>query len=375
VYTEKIQELVLLRTLISKGESTNRKFPLFYPVISVFSVIQQFFWDNQHAIMITSRRLLWSVVALSMLAAGQVRAGDDFPSKPIRIIVPFPAGSSADTRTRQLGALMSPRLKQPVIIENRPGAAGTLGTAFAAKSAPDGYTLTYIVTTTVALAPHVYKTVGFDPLKDLHVLIVALKASAILVVRPDSPITSLQDLMTRAKATPGRLTYGTSGPGSPQHMMGERFKRTAQIDLVPVHYKGDAPTLTDLMGGHVDMTFGFGLATLPLIQSGKLRPLAVASGRRMSVLPQVPTMAESGVANYDEFIWAGYAAPAGIAPERARKLHQALQDAMLSEEFKTGVVQSGAELIASTQEYAQRQLREDHARYGIVVRELALRAE
>jgi tripartite-type tricarboxylate transporter receptor subunit TctC len=325
--------------------------------------------------MISSRRLLWCCAALYLLAAGHTRAADDFPSKPIRIIVPFPAGASADTRTRQLGALLAPRLKQPVIIENRPGAAGTLGTAVAARSAPDGYTLTYIVTTTVAVSPHIVKDIGFDPLKDLHVLITALKASPILVVRPDSPITSLQDLIARAKAAPGRLTYGTSGPGSPQHLMGERFKKMAQIDLVPVHYKGDAPTLTDLMGGHVDMTFGFGLSAIPLIQGGKLRPIAVASGKRMAVLPRVPTMAESGVANYDEFIWAGYAAPAGIAPERAKKLHQALQEAMLSEEFKTGVVQSGAELIASSQEYAQRLLREDHARYGIVARELALRAE
>ncbi|MFN0315192.1 MAG: Bug family tripartite tricarboxylate transporter substrate binding protein [Burkholderiales bacterium] len=325
--------------------------------------------------MIPSRRLLLSVAALSMLAAGQARAGDDFPSKPVRIIVPFPAGSSADMRTRQLAALLAPRLKQPVIVENRPGAAGTLGTAFVAKAAPDGYTLTYIVTTTVAVAPHMYKDIGFDPLKDLHVLIVGNKASPILVVRADSPIISLKDLIARAKAEPGKLTYGTSGPGSPQHMMGERFKRMANIDLLPVHYKGDAPTLADLVGGHVDMTFGFGLATMPLIQGGKLRPIAVASGKRMAVLPQVPAMAEAGVPNYDEFIWAGYAVPAGIAPARAKKLHQAMQEAMHSEEFKAGIVQSGAELIAGSQEHAQRLLREDHARYGVVVRELALKVE
>jgi tripartite-type tricarboxylate transporter receptor subunit TctC len=171
---------------------------------------------------------------MACFAALPARAADDYPSKPIRVIVPFPAGSSADLRTRQLAPLVGERLKQQIIIENRVGAAGNIGTAVAAKSAPDGYTVTYIMTTTIAVNPHVYSDSGFDPLKDLLPFIATVRSGAILTVRAQSPIRSVKDLIERAKAAPGKLTFGSSGQGSPQHLMGERLKKMAGIDLMQV---------------------------------------------------------------------------------------------------------------------------------------------
>ena len=313
--------------------------------------------------------------ALCLVMSAQAFAADEYPNKPIRIIVPFPAGASADMRTRQLVPLLAQRLKQPIIIDNRPGAAGNIGTALAAKSQSDGYTVTYIVTNTVAVTPHVYKDAAFNPLLDLVPLIVAMKTASILVVRPDSPLRSVQDLIAQAKARPGKLTYGTSGPGSVQHLMGERLKKMAGIDLVPVPYKGDAPTLTDLMGGQIDMTFGPPPATLPLIEGGKLRALAVTSAKRLSILPNVPTIGESGMPGYDETVWVGYAVPTGTPEAIVKKLHEAFRSAMLTPEYQHFVTQMGAELVASTQEYAAQLMKSDYERYGKIVKELDLKVE
>jgi len=311
----------------------------------------------------------------SALLVGSVLAAEEFPSKPIRFIVPFPAGSSADTRTRQLVAPLTKSLKQPIIIDNHPGAAGSIGTAVGVKAPADGYTVTYIVTTSVAVGPHVYKDSGFDPRRDLIPLIVAMKTASILAVKADSAIHSVSDLISSAKANPGKLTYGTSGPGSPQHLMGERLKKLAKIQLVPVPYKGDAPTLTDLVAGQIDMTFGPPPATLPLIDAGKLKALAVTSPKRMARLPNTPTLAESGVPGYDEVMWYGYAVPAGTPAGIVKRLHEALRAALLTPEFRQFTELNGGELVASTQEYAAELMRRDFERYGQIVRELDLRAD
>ena len=312
---------------------------------------------------------------LCIVISAQVFAADEYPSKPIRIIVPFPAGASADLRARQLVPHLASRLKQPVIIDNRPGAAGNIGTGLGAKAPPDGYTVTLILNGTVAINPHLYRDTGFDPLKDLTPLIVSMKTATILVVKPDSPLRSVQDLVAQAKARPGKLTYGTSGPGSVQHLMGERLKKMAGIDLVAIPYKGDAPTLTDLMGGQIDMAFGSPPVTMPLIDGGKLRALAVTSGKRLSILPNVPTIGESGVQGYEEMAWIGYAVPTGTPEAIVKKLHEAFRSAMLTPEYQHFVTQIGAELVASTQEYASQLMKSDYERFGKIVKELDLKVE
>jgi tripartite-type tricarboxylate transporter receptor subunit TctC len=243
------------------------------------------------------------------------------------------------------------------------------------QSPPDGYTFTYIVTTTVAVGPHVYKDSPIDPQRDLIPLIVAMKTPSILTVKAGSPFHSAADLIAFARNNPGKITYGTSGPGSPQHLMGERLNKLANIQIVPIAYKGDAPTLNDLMGGQIDMTFGPPPATLPLIEAGKLKALAVTSRKRMPRLPSTPTIVESGVPDFDEVIWYGYAVPAGTPGAVVKLLHETLHAAMLTPEFRKFTEQNGAELVASTQDFAAQLVKTDYERYKKIVKELDLKAE
>ena len=313
---------------------------------------------------------VWGLVSISLFAA------DEFPNKPVRIIVPFGPGSGSDVRTRQLVPLLSQRLKQPIIVDNRPGAAGSIGTQLAARSSPDGYTVTYILIGTVCINPHLDQQTAFNPLRDLVPLIVTMRTALIMAVKADSPIRSVQDLIKQAKANPDRFNYGTSGPGSVQHLIGEQFKKKAGVEMLAIPYKGgDGTTLADLMGGQIDIAFASPLTTMPLVEGGKLRALAVTSAKRLANLPNVPTIAESGVPGYDETVWSGYAVPAGTPDAIVKKLHSAFQSAMLSPEFREDITQSGAELIASSQQYAAQLLKADYERYGKIVKDLGLKAD
>jgi tripartite-type tricarboxylate transporter receptor subunit TctC len=315
------------------------------------------------------------LVSIGFLYALPGYAGDEFPSKPIRIIVPFPAGSSADLNTREIGQMVGERLKQQIIVDNRPGAAGSIGTEMGAFSPPDGYTVVYTLNTTVAVNPHIYKTSRFDPLKHLLPFIITVRGAATLVVNSNSPFRSVADLIAAAKAKPGGLTYANSGPGSPQHLMGERLKKLAGIDILQVPYKGEPPALTDLMGGQVDMAFGFPLGALPHIQSGKLRPLAVTATKRLTSLPHTPTLAESGLTDYDESVWVGWSVPAGTPEPVVEKLYQAFYAAATSSKYRQKVEERGSEPQASTRPEAVALMKSDYERYRKMVKELDIRVE
>jgi len=306
---------------------------------------------------------------------GAAIGADGFPEKPIRVIVPFPAGTTGDLNVRELAPFVSDRLGQSVIVENRPGAGGSIGSAMVAHSPPDGHTVLFMVSSAVTVYPHLQKTLSFDPVKDLRPLIVTVRAGTIVVVNASSSIQSFKDLIAAAKANPGGLTYASSGPGSVQHVMGERLKKMADIDLLHVPYKGDAPALTDLIGGQVDVAFGFAFATLPHIRSGKLRPLAVTSAKRLSALPDVPTIAESGVQGYSEHVWAGFAVPAVTPRPVVDKLYQAFHSAASLPEYRQLVESRGTESLASTQEEAVALLKTDYERNRRVVKELGLQIE
>ena len=324
------------------------------------------------------RALIW-VLPLWLVAIAQggglVSAAEDFPSKPIRIVVPFPAGATGDLTARQLAPFVAERLKQSVIIDNRPGAGGVIGSEAVARSASDGRTILFTVSATLTVAPHLQMSRSFDPLRDLRPFIVTVRSGTIVVVNSSSPFRSLRDLIAAAKAKPGALTYASSGPGSIQHLMGERLKQMTGIDLLHVPYKGETPSLVDLIGGQVDLVFGFALATLPHIRSGKLRPLAVTTAKRLRSLPDVPTIAESGFSGYDERVWAGFAVPMGTPEPIVDKLYAAFHASASLPQYRQAVEERGSEPVASTQDEAVRLLRSDYERYGRIVKELDLRLE
>jgi tripartite-type tricarboxylate transporter receptor subunit TctC len=302
-------------------------------------------------------------------------AADEFPSKVVKIIVPYPAGTTGDFNAREFATFVSPQLHQQIIVENRPGAGGNIGTQIGIRANPDGYTVLFVTGATIALSPHLYTSVTLDPLKDLTLLVVHSRSAGILLVNASSEMKSLADLIAAASAKPGGLTLANSGPGSIQHLMGERLEKIARIDLVNVSYKGDAPTLTDLIGGQIDAAFSFAVVAVPHIRSGKLRPLAVTGVKRLAVLPDVPTMAEAGLTGYDERVWAGFAVPAATPKPIVEKLHKAFYSAASLPEYRRLVEQRGTEPLAMNQEEATTLLRSDYERYGRIVKELGIHIE
>lgn len=304
-----------------------------------------------------------------------ISAADDFPTRPLRIIVPYSAGSTADLGAREIAQMVIKDLKQQIIIDNRPGAGGNIGTEMGVRAAPDGYTVVMVNSATLGLNPQVLKTTSFDPLKDLVLLTIYARAGAILVVNANSSINSLKDLIASAKAKPGSLAYGSSGLGSASHLMAERLKKMAEIDLLHVPYKSETPVIADVIGGQVDLTFGFAFATLPLIASGKLRPIAVTTSKRLSALPNVPTIAESGFPGYDEVVWAGLAVPAATPAPIVQKLAKVFRSAVKTPDYQVVVAKRGSEPLGTTQEESAKLLKADYERYGKKVKELGLRIE
>ena len=317
---------------------------------------------------------LVALLVQAMLLLGSPCAiGQTFPAKPIRIIVPFPPGSSGDLNTREIAPFVSEQLKQQVVIDNRPGAGGSIGSEQAARAPADGYTVLFMVSTTLTVNPHLYDTPNFRPTQDLRPFIITLRTGAFVVVRSDSRFQSLQELIAAARTQPGTVTYATSGPGSPQHLMGERLKRMSGADLLQVAYKGETFALTDLMGGQVDVAFGFAIGTFPHIRSGRLRPLAYTAAQRSSALPQVPTVAEAGVPGYEELVWVGFGVPAATPAPIVDRLHQAFYAAATTPAYRRLVEARGGEPVASSADEAVALLKSDFDRYRGVVKELGLR--
>jgi tripartite-type tricarboxylate transporter receptor subunit TctC len=299
---------------------------------------------------------------------------DDYPSKPIKIIVSAQAGGAADISTRKIAALAAQRLGQAIVIDNRPGASGNIGTALAAQAAPDGYTIAYFVRTTLTLNPHIYTNPGFDTFKDFAPIIVSYRGPALLLVKADASIRSVADLVRAAKDAPGELRYASGGTGGPTYLPMERLKLAAGIDLMHIPYKGDAQFLPDLVNGQVEVAFAYSASALPLVRAGKLRILGVSALRRFAPLPDVIPIADT-VPGFEEIMWSGFAAPAKIAPERLRKLHAALQFALRSAELKTYFDGLGYEAVAGTPEEAVAQVKADYERDGKLAKQLALRLE
>jgi tripartite-type tricarboxylate transporter receptor subunit TctC len=267
------------------------------------------------------KRLISLAVLAAALAVPGFASAQAFPSKPIRIIVPFAPGGATDLLARMTGAEMQKNWGQPVIIENRPGAGGNIGAEAGAKAAPDGYTLTLVAHGFMSVNPHVYKSLGYDSVRDFAPVTQLVDAPLLLVVNHTLPVKSLKEFLAHAKAHPGRVVIGNGGTGTAQHLAGELFTSMAAIEALHVPYKGSAPATNDLLGGQTHAQLDNMVTLIPHVKSGKLQPLGVSSAKRVSILPDVPTIAEAGIPGYQAGTWYGVTAPAGTPAEVLGKLN------------------------------------------------------
>lgn len=291
-----------------------------------------------------------AIVALGASAGFHQAPAQSFPSRPITLVIPFAPGGSTSIVGRGIADKMSELLGEKVVVDNRPGAGGTVGTKAVAKSEPDGYTLVLGYTGTLAIGPSLYKNVGYDPRKDFAPIGLIGNAPNSLVVHPSFPAKTVAELIAYAKANPGKVNFGSAGAGTASHITGEYFARSAGITLVHIPYKGTGPALTDLLGGHIPMAFAPIPASHPNVSAGKLRALAVTSVARSGLLPDVPTMAEAGLSDFDASLYYGLAAPAGTPRPVIDKLNKVLREALASDEVKRQLGADGTDITPGTPE-------------------------
>ena len=292
-----------------------------------------------------------TVVAMAAVAAVTTTAyAQNYPTRAITLVIPFAPGGSTSIVGRGIADKMSELLGEKVVVDNRPGAGGTVGTKAVARSEPDGYTLVLGYTGTLAIGPSLYKSVGYDPRKDFAPIGLIGNAPNSLVVNPSFPAKTVAELIAYAKANPGKVNFGSAGAGTASHITGEYFARAAGITLVHIPYKGTGPALTDLLGGHIPMAFAPIPASHPNVTAGKLRALAVTSITRSGLLPDVPTMIEAGLPGFDASLYYGLAAPAGTPRPIIDKLNKVLREALGSDEVKKQLGNDGTEITPGTPE-------------------------
>lgn len=299
----------------------------------------------------------------------------DYPSRPIRIIVPFPAGGTADLLARQIGQTMSEALRQQVVIENRTGAGGNIGADLAAKSKPDGYTLLMGTVSTHAINPNLYPRMPYDPVKDFAPVMMVAKMPNLLVVHPSVPAFNVAELIALAKARPGALAFASAGNGTSQHLSGELFKKMAGVDMIHVPYKGNAPAVTDLVGGQVQVMFDNIPVSLQQVRAGKLRALAVTGLARSPVLPELPTLAEAALPGYSITSWFGLYAPSGTSPQIIERLNRETNKALATVQFRRRLTDQGIEPAGGTPGQFADFMRAELVKWGKIVRESGARVE
>ena len=316
----------------------------------------------------TRRRVLAGLGAAGLSAALSRPAWSQgaWPNRPVRFIVPFPPGGSTDLMAREVAQGVSAAIGQPVVVENRAGAASTVGTAQAARSAPDGYTFLF-TSSHIAIVPSLYANLAFDPLKDFVPVSLVCTLPVILVANPSLPARTVQEIVELSKRSPQGLTFGSSGNGGVSHLSGELFKSMTQANLRHVAYKGGGPAMTDLIGGHVNMMFDAVSTSMPHIRSGAIRPVAWTGSRRSPILPDLPTIAESGVAGYDSGSWLGMFAPTGTPPEIVQRISREVRATLDRQEVRDRQLALGVEIVANAPEEFGRQLATEIPKWRKVV--------
>jgi tripartite-type tricarboxylate transporter receptor subunit TctC len=318
---------------------------------------------------------LWPIgaLALVMLAATAAGAADPYPAHPVRLVVPFPPGGSNDIVGRMIATQLTERLGKQVIVDNRAGAGGVLGTEIASKAAPDGYTL-LLVSSAYSASPALYKVPYDHPKAFVPVAMLGMGPNA-LCVTPALPVKSVKELIALVKQKPGQLNYASAGVGTFQHLGSELFKLMAGVDIVAVQFKGGGPAMIDVIGGHTQMLFGSLIQQLPHIRSGKLRPLGIGGTRRSPILPDVPTIAEAGVPGYEATNWWGIVAPAGTPPPVLERLYRELSAILTSAETQKRFQDEGAEAVAMTPAEFGAFIAAETVKWARVVKEASIKAE
>jgi tripartite-type tricarboxylate transporter receptor subunit TctC len=312
-------------------------------------------------------RSLARLVALFILSLAAF-AQDDYPNRPVRIIVPFAPGGSTDVVARILADRLGTELKQSFVVENKPGAGGNIGADAVAKATPDGYMLLMGTTGVLAINKYLYKDMAFDPDRDLAPVSYTSLITNILVVNPQVPARSVAELVRLAKAEPGRLTFASSGAGSSTHLSAELFKSMAGVDILHVPYKGSSQAITDVIAGQVTMLFDNAPSSMPFIEQGRLRALAVTSTRRMPNLPDVPTIDEAGVKGYESLSWSGIVAPAGTPRRIIDKLNAAIDKILRDPDVRQRFASLGVEPVGGPPEAFSRHIRAEAEKWGRVVK-------
>ena len=320
------------------------------------------------------RRLLVASMAAAIAGAPDASA-QSYPVKPVRIVVGFAAGGPSDIVARLLAQQLTERLGRSVIVENRAGATGTIGADLVAKAPPDGHTLYLASQTTHAVAPYMYRNVGYDPVKDFATITLAMHNPLLGVVHPSLNVHSIKDLIALARARPGQLNFATGGQGSSPHMSVELLKSMAKIDMVAIHYKGDGAAIPEVLGGQVPLMFASIAGWLPHAQAGKVRGIAVTSLKRSSIAPQYPTVAENGLPGFEVITWFGILATAGTPKEVIGRLNQELVRSLAAPAVKDQAAKLGMEIVGNTADEYAAFLRAENAKWGKMVKALGLRAD
>ena len=313
------------------------------------------------------------LLALVLLVAA-AGAGAQYPAKPIRLIVTYPPGGGADTMARIIAPKLAERLGQQVVVENKAGASGQIGADLVAKSAADGYTI-LLDATAYSVNPSLYPKLPYDPQKDFAPITILVRVPNILVVTPGFAPKSVQELIALAKAKPGQLSYASSGNGSAQHLAAELFKVGAGVDIVHIPYKGGAPAIADVMGGQVPMFFGNMSSALPHAKSGRVRALAVTGSKRSAIVPELPTIAESGVPGYEVYEWNGVFAPAGTPAAVINRLQSEIARIVHLPDVSEKLAALGAEAVANTPQEAAVFVKAEIAKWAAVVKQANIKAE
>ena len=321
---------------------------------------------------LASRLAVGIVAGLALIAPAKAQ---DYPSKPIRLVVPFAAGGATDVLARLVGERLTATLGQQVVVDNRPGAGGNIGSDLVARAEPDGYTILMGAVGTHAINPSLYPKMPYDPVKDFAPVTLVASVPNVLVINPGVPANSVQELIDLAKAKPGELNFASSGNGTSIHLSGELFKAMTGTDIVHVPYKGSGPAVTDLLGGQVQMMFDNMPSSLPHVKAGKLRALGVTSAKRSPALPEVPTIAEAGVPGYDATSWFGILAPAGTPEPVVTRLQGAIVQALGEPEMRQRMADLGAEPVGDTPAEFGQFIAAEIAKWAKVVNDAGVKLE